>query len=164
MEKGHAVSAVTINNAKIFSQLMSKTRSLAKISERRLQPLLVWGITEWKLGFSILLQGQRGGGGMAPRSPCVRLWTSIYRVAADSKSASSLRSLYTSVTVSFSVHNNLKITSVIYLFYLQHYRSCCSHSTIHEHRPRANAFSNCDCTRAVNNIVTKQWHFAIEQR
>ena len=28
-------------NAKIFSQLMSKSRSLAKISERRLQPLLV---------------------------------------------------------------------------------------------------------------------------
>ena len=40
-EKGHAVSAVTINNAKIFLQLMSKSRSLAKISERKLQPLLV---------------------------------------------------------------------------------------------------------------------------
>ena len=40
-EKGHAVSAVTIDNAKIFSQLMSKIRSLAKICERRLQPILV---------------------------------------------------------------------------------------------------------------------------
>ena len=42
-EKGLAVSAVTIDNAKIISQLglMSKSRSLAKISERRLQPLLV---------------------------------------------------------------------------------------------------------------------------
>ena len=39
--KGHAVSAVTIDNAKMFSQLMSKSRSLAKISERRLRPLLV---------------------------------------------------------------------------------------------------------------------------
>ena len=41
VEKGHAVSAVIIDNAKIFSQLMSKSRSLAKISERRLQSLLV---------------------------------------------------------------------------------------------------------------------------
>ena len=41
IEKGRAVSAVTTDNAKIFSQLMSKSRSLAKISERRLQPLLV---------------------------------------------------------------------------------------------------------------------------
>ena len=40
--KEHAVSAVTIDNAKIFLQLMSKSRSLAKISERRLQPLFVW--------------------------------------------------------------------------------------------------------------------------
>ena len=31
IEKGHAVSAVTIDNAKIFSQLMSKSRSLAKL-------------------------------------------------------------------------------------------------------------------------------------
>ena len=41
IEKRHAVSAVTKDNAKIFSELMSKSRSLAKISERRLQPLLV---------------------------------------------------------------------------------------------------------------------------
>ena len=41
IEKGHAVSAVTTDNAKIISQFMSKSRSLAKISERRLQPLLV---------------------------------------------------------------------------------------------------------------------------
>ena len=54
VEKGHAVSAVTIDIANIFSQLMSKSRSLAKISE--------------KVGFSTLLQGQRGGG-MVP-SPC----------------------------------------------------------------------------------------------
>ena len=32
------MSAVTTGNAKIFSQLTSKSRSLAKISERRLQP------------------------------------------------------------------------------------------------------------------------------
>ena len=38
---GRAVSAVTTDNAKIFLQLMSKSRSLAKISERRLQSLLV---------------------------------------------------------------------------------------------------------------------------
>ena len=38
----YAVSAVsTMDNAKIFSQLISKSRSLAKISERKLQPLLV---------------------------------------------------------------------------------------------------------------------------
>ena len=43
--------------------------------------------------------------------------------------------------------------------------SCCSHLTnSHEHRPRANAFRNCDCARAVNNIVTQQSHFVIEQR
>ena len=41
IEKRHAVSAVTINNAKRFWQLMSKSRSLAKISKRRLQPLFV---------------------------------------------------------------------------------------------------------------------------
>ena len=35
------MSAVTIDNAKVFSQLMSKSRSWAKISERRLQSLLV---------------------------------------------------------------------------------------------------------------------------
>ena len=38
IEKG---CAVITDNAKIFSQLMSKNRSLAKISEKRLQPLLV---------------------------------------------------------------------------------------------------------------------------
>ena len=41
IEKRHAVSAITKNNAKIVLQFMSKSRSLAKISERRLQPLLV---------------------------------------------------------------------------------------------------------------------------
>ena len=41
IEKGRVVSAVTTDNAKVFSQLMSKSRSVAKISERRLQPLLV---------------------------------------------------------------------------------------------------------------------------
>ena len=41
IEKGRAVSAVTIDKAKLFSQLMSKSGSLAKISEMRLQPLLV---------------------------------------------------------------------------------------------------------------------------
>ena len=41
IEKVHAVSTVTMDNAKIFSQLMSTSRSFAKISERRLQPLLV---------------------------------------------------------------------------------------------------------------------------
>ena len=46
VEKGHAVSAVAIDNAKIFSQLMSKGRSLAKISERRLQSLLVCEIRD----------------------------------------------------------------------------------------------------------------------
>ena len=40
-KKGHAVSAVAMDNAKIFSQIMSKSRSLAKISEKRLQSLLV---------------------------------------------------------------------------------------------------------------------------
>ena len=65
------VSAATTDNAKIFSQLMSKSTSLTKISERRLQPLLVWEIIDWKLGFSTLLQSQRRG--MAPWLPCVRL-------------------------------------------------------------------------------------------
>ena len=41
IEKGRVVSAVTTDNAKVFSQLMSKSRSLAEISEKRLQPLLV---------------------------------------------------------------------------------------------------------------------------
>ena len=41
IEKEHAVSAATIDYAKIYSQLMPKSRYLAKISERRLQPLLV---------------------------------------------------------------------------------------------------------------------------
>ena len=39
-EKGHAVRTVTIDSAKIFSQLMSKSGCLLKKSERRLQPLL----------------------------------------------------------------------------------------------------------------------------
>ena len=70
---GHSVSAVTRDNAKIFSQFTSKSRSLAKISERRLYPSLVWEITDWKLGFSTLLQA-KGGGGMAPCPPCERIW------------------------------------------------------------------------------------------
>ena len=41
VEKGHAVSAITLDNAKIFLPLISESRSLAKISERRLQSLLV---------------------------------------------------------------------------------------------------------------------------
>ena len=40
IKKGRAESAVTMGNAKIFSQLKSKSRSLAKIGERRLQPIL----------------------------------------------------------------------------------------------------------------------------
>ena len=40
------MSAVTIDNAKIFSQLMSKSRRLAKISERRLQSLLACKIID----------------------------------------------------------------------------------------------------------------------
>ena len=46
VEKGHAVSAVIIDNAKIFSQFLSKSRSLAKLSERRLQSLLVCEIID----------------------------------------------------------------------------------------------------------------------
>ena len=38
-----------MDNAKIFSQLMSKSRSLAKISDRRLQPLLVCAVIDSKL-------------------------------------------------------------------------------------------------------------------
>ena len=41
IKKVHAVSAVSMDDAKIFSHFMSKSRSLAKISEKRLQPLLV---------------------------------------------------------------------------------------------------------------------------
>ena len=48
IEKVHAVSAVTMDNAKTFSQLMSESRSLAKISEMRLQPLLVREIIDRK--------------------------------------------------------------------------------------------------------------------
>ena len=46
IEKGHAVSVVTIDNAKIFLQLMFKNRSLAKTSKRRLQSLLVCEIID----------------------------------------------------------------------------------------------------------------------
>ena len=60
--EGLGLDHTAIDNAKIFSQLMSKSRSLAKRSERSLQSLLVCEITDWKLGFSTLLQGQRGGG------------------------------------------------------------------------------------------------------
>ena len=41
IEKEHAMSAITRDNAKIFSQFMSKSRSLATIGERRLYPLFV---------------------------------------------------------------------------------------------------------------------------
>ena len=68
-EKGLAVSAVTMDDAKIFSQLMSTSRNLAKVSENRLQPSLVWKIIAWKLGFSTLLQGQRGRHGTVPPPP-----------------------------------------------------------------------------------------------
>ena len=76
IEKGHAMSAVTMDNAKIFLQRKSKSRSLAKISERRLQPLVVWEIINWKLGFGTLLLSQRGRHGTVLRlsPPCVRLW------------------------------------------------------------------------------------------
>ena len=40
-QKRLAVSAVIMDNAKIFLQFMSKSRSSTKISEKRLQPLLV---------------------------------------------------------------------------------------------------------------------------
>ena len=43
IEKGCAVSAVTMDNTKIFSQLMSKSRSLAQVSKRRLQPVAYAG-------------------------------------------------------------------------------------------------------------------------
>ena len=43
IEKGCAVSAVTMDNAKIFSQLMSKSRSLDKVREKRLQPVAFAG-------------------------------------------------------------------------------------------------------------------------
>ena len=64
------MSAVTIDNAKIFSQLMSKSRSLAKISERRLQSLVVCEMIERKLGFSTLLLGQRGAWYRPPCPAC----------------------------------------------------------------------------------------------
>ena len=41
LEKGHAVSAETTDNAKMFSQLISKSERLAKINESRLQLLLI---------------------------------------------------------------------------------------------------------------------------
>ena len=41
VEQEHVVSRVIMDNAIIFLQLMSKSRNLAKISKRRLQPLLV---------------------------------------------------------------------------------------------------------------------------
>ena len=67
------MSAVTIDNAKRFSQLMSKSRGLAKISDRRMPPLLVCEIIDGKLGFNTLLQGQRGYHGTVPplRAPTV---------------------------------------------------------------------------------------------
>ena len=61
IKKGHAVSAVTMDNAKIFSQLMSKSRSLAKISKTWLKSLLLGEIIDRKLGFSTLVLGQGGG-------------------------------------------------------------------------------------------------------
>ena len=55
------MSAITRDKAKIFSQFMFKSRSLAKIGERRLYPLLVSEIIDRKLGFSTLLLGQSVG-------------------------------------------------------------------------------------------------------
>ena len=46
IEKRLAMSAVTMDNAKIISHLMSKSRSLAKISVRTLQSLLVSEIVD----------------------------------------------------------------------------------------------------------------------
>ena len=40
IEKEHTVSTVTMDNEKIFPQLMSKSRNLDKISEKRRQLLL----------------------------------------------------------------------------------------------------------------------------
>ena len=40
VEKEHAENVVTIDNTKVFSHFMFKSRGLAKISERRLRPLL----------------------------------------------------------------------------------------------------------------------------
>ena len=63
------MSAVATDNAKIFSQLMSKSSNLTKISERRLQTLLVWEVIDWKLGFSTFITGPKGGGAWHRGSP-----------------------------------------------------------------------------------------------
>ena len=54
--------APAMGNVKIFPQLMFKSRGLAKISERKLQPLCLRNC-RLKLGFNTLLHCQRGGGG-----------------------------------------------------------------------------------------------------
>ena len=60
-----------MDNAKIFSQLMSKSRSLAKISKTWLQSLLLGEIIDRKLGFSTLVLGQGGGHGTVPLTTSV---------------------------------------------------------------------------------------------
>ena len=63
IKKGHAMSAVFIDNAKLFSQLMSKSRNLAEISERRLKLLSV-NLKNYRLKvrFCHLITGSKGGG------------------------------------------------------------------------------------------------------
>ena len=86
-----------INNAKILLQLMSKSRSLAKISERK---LLQGGRVTWHRVPSLF--------------PCVPMDINILGGCKLKKRK--IPSQAPSVTVIFSVHNNLKITSVIDLF------------------------------------------------
>ena len=50
------MSAVTIDNAKILSQRMSKSRSLTKLSERRLQPVAYAGGASMRAPPSSLLR------------------------------------------------------------------------------------------------------------
>ena len=54
-----------MGNAKIFPQLMLKSRGLAKISERRLQPLLVREIADQSKVLAPYCITKAGGGGMA---------------------------------------------------------------------------------------------------
>ena len=66
------LGTAAVDSVKIFSHLrpMSKSRSLAKISERGLQPLSVQKFVDWKLGFDFFLQGQKGG----DMAPCPPAW------------------------------------------------------------------------------------------
>ena len=63
---------------------MSKSRSMSKISERRLQPLSVWEVIDWKLGFSTLLQSQKRGAWHRASPACTY---GIKRIATKSKSS-----------------------------------------------------------------------------